>query len=65
MLDSRSNYYEDYKFEHWNLNRYEKLFEKSYNYMRKNIKNIKIANYKVKVKKDRRKIMKDEEFKIL
>ena len=34
MLDPRNNYYEDYKFEHGNLNRYEKLFEKSYNYMR-------------------------------
>lgn len=34
MLDPRNNYYEDYKSENGNLNKYEELFEKSYNYMR-------------------------------
>lgn len=34
ILDPRNNYYEDYKLENGNLNKYTELFEKSYSYMR-------------------------------
>ena len=34
MLEPRNNYYVDYQYENGNLNKYNALFEKAYNYMR-------------------------------